>query len=69
VEAMDYFGPLPDSAVTAVLHSQTGRCYIGINYDGDEFEDPELLFHLMCGGLDKVLALGKPEPSKTKEVR
>jgi diacylglycerol O-acyltransferase len=57
VTAMYYFGPLPGSPVMVVLHSQNGRCFIGINCDGEVFPDPEKLFSALQDGLDEVLAV------------
>lgn len=56
---MFVFGPLPGTAMTAALNSHAGRCCIGLNADGDVFEDTEALWECMQQGLDEVLALGK----------
>jgi hypothetical protein len=68
VEAMYYFGPLPGSPVMVVLHSQNGRCFIGINCDGEVFPEPQRLFDDLQEGLDEVLALTKWSKTTTKET-
>ena len=55
---MYVFGPLPGTAMTAALNSHAGTCCIGINADGDVFEDTDALWECMREGLDEVLALG-----------
>ncbi len=59
LDRMFVFGPLPGTAMTAALNSHAGRCCIGINADGDVFEDAEALRECMQQGLDEVLALGR----------
>lgn len=60
VRAMYYFGPLPGSPVILVLHSQSGRCFIGVNCNGEVFPEPQALFDCLRAGLNEVLALGRP---------
>jgi WS/DGAT/MGAT family acyltransferase len=57
LDRMFVFGPLPGTAMTAALNTHAGRCCIGINSDGDVFEDTELLSKCMQQGLDEVLSL------------
>lgn len=64
VEQMFYFGPLPGSPVMSVLCSYAGRCYIGITYDGQVFEDGALLRTCMQEGLDEVLTL-RTQPARS----
>ena len=59
LDRMFVFGPLPGTAMTAALNTHAGRCCIGINADGDIFEDVEVLSECMQQGLDEVLALGR----------
>lgn len=56
VESVYYFGPLPGSPVTAVLHSHAGTCCIGVNCDGDVFDRDDLIACLR-EGIDEILAL------------
>jgi diacylglycerol O-acyltransferase / wax synthase len=55
---MFVFGPLPGTAMCAALNSHAGTCCIGINVDGEVFEDLDGLWACMREGLDEVLALG-----------
>src|SRR5437763_16505688 len=51
------FGPLPGTAITAAMCSHAGTCCIGVNVDGDVFEDTDLLWSCLHEGLDEILAL------------
>lgn len=59
VERMFVFGPLPGTAMCAALNSHSGTCCIGLNVDGDAFEDTDALWLSMGEGLGEVLALGR----------
>ncbi len=59
MERMYVFGPLPGTAMCAALNSHAGTCCIGINADGEVFEDSDALSESMREGLDEVLALGR----------
>jgi WS/DGAT/MGAT family acyltransferase len=56
-DRMFTFGPLPGTAMCAALCTHTGVCCIGINVDGEVFEDTELLWDCMQRSLDEILAL------------
>jgi hypothetical protein len=57
VQRIYYFGPLAGSSVMSVLCSHNGTCCIGVNCDGDVFEDPAQLHASLQAGLDEVLAV------------
>lgn len=57
-DRMFTFGPLPGTAMCAALCTHSGVCCIGLNVDGEVFEDTELLWECMQRSLDEVLALG-----------
>lgn len=57
LDRMFIFAPLPGVAMMSTMVSYVGTCCIGINCDGDVFEDIELLWRCMQEGLDEVLAL------------
>jgi len=56
-ERMFVFAPLPGTAMTGAMCTHNGICCIGINADGEVFEDLDLLWECMQRGLDEVLAL------------
>lgn len=58
VERIYYFGPLAGSAVMSVMCSHDGTCCIGVNCDGEVFEDPAALLAGLADGLQEVLDLG-----------
>jgi diacylglycerol O-acyltransferase / wax synthase len=56
-ERMFVFAPLPGTALTGAMCTHAGVCCIGINVDGEVFEDDDLLWDCMQQGLDEILAL------------
>jgi hypothetical protein len=56
-ERMFVFAPLPGTVLTGAMCTHAGTCCIGINVDGEVFEDTELLWKCMRRGLDEILAL------------
>jgi WS/DGAT/MGAT family acyltransferase len=56
-DRMFTFGPLPGTAMCAALCTHGGVCCVGMNVDGEVFEDTELLWECMQRSLDEVLAL------------
>jgi hypothetical protein len=63
-ERMFVFAPLPGTALTGAMCTHAGICCIGINVDGEVFEDTDLLWECMQRSLDEVLALA-PAPLVT----
>jgi len=59
VERMFVFAPLPGVAMMTSMVSYVGTCCIGINADGQVYEDTELLWKCMREGLHEVLELGR----------
>lgn len=57
-ERMFVFAPLPGTALTGAMCTHNGTCCIGINVDGEVFEDLDLLWRCLQEGLDEILALG-----------
>jgi diacylglycerol O-acyltransferase / wax synthase len=58
-ERMFVLAPLPGTSMTGAMCTHAGICCIGINVDGEVFEQPELLWECTQRSLDEVLALGK----------
>lgn len=58
-ERMFVFGPLPGTSMCAALCTHQGTCCIGVNVDGDVFQDTDLLWECLQRGLDQVLELGR----------
>ena len=49
------FGPLPGVAMMIILYSQARQCYVGVHYDTDSFDEPELLERCLEQGFDETL--------------
>jgi WS/DGAT/MGAT family acyltransferase len=56
-DRMFTFGPLPGTAMCGAMCTHGGVCCIGINVDGEVFEDTELLWECMQRSMDETLAL------------
>jgi WS/DGAT/MGAT family acyltransferase len=63
-ERMFVFAPLPGTALTGAMCTHAGICCIGINVDGEVFEDTSLLWECMQRSLNEILALA-PAPLVT----
>lgn len=59
IDEVYYLAPLPGSPVMCVLHSHLGRCYIGLNVDGDVFDIDDVV-NCVREGFEEVLALAPP---------
>jgi hypothetical protein len=55
---MFVFAPLPGTAMTGAMCTHAGVCCIGINVDGEVFEQPERLWAAMERSMAEVLVLG-----------
>jgi diacylglycerol O-acyltransferase / wax synthase len=62
------FGPVPGVAMMAVMYTEGGMCYLGINYDTASITEPELFVRCLREGFDEVLALEK-EPRRRTRAR
>ena len=60
------FGPLPGCAMMITMVSHDGRCCIGITSDPAAVIDPELMTESLREGLQEMMALGKPKPSRKR---
>jgi WS/DGAT/MGAT family acyltransferase len=58
------FGPVPGVAMMAVMYTEGGMCYLGINYDTASITEPDLFVRCLREGFDEVLALEKEPPRR-----
>jgi diacylglycerol O-acyltransferase len=58
IERIYPFGPVPGSAVMAVLMSHDGMCCVAINADATAIADIEVFVECLRAGFDEVLGLG-----------
>ena len=52
------FGPVPGVAMMAVMFTEGGVCYLGINYDTASITQPNLFARCLREGFDEILAMG-----------
>ena len=55
------FGPLPGVAMMIILYSQARQCYVGVHYDTDSFDEPELLERCLQQGFDETLSAAREQ--------
>lgn len=56
-ERMFVFAPLPGTAMTGAMCTHAGTCCIGVNVDGDVFEEPDRLWAALERSLAEILGL------------
>jgi WS/DGAT/MGAT family acyltransferase len=68
-ERMFVFAPLPGTVMTGAMCTHMGTCCIGVNVDGQVFEDADRLWSCLQRGLEEVLAVGRSPGAENRRGR